>query len=241
MQVDTALGAKLKRAGFLPREVRFQIAVAEFINNGGSIERAHQLIAVAADKLESEGRQCTADKATWSVPPLRTNDAKGSVFAAEKAVAPVPEASPHAAKGQYIVADTAKMMVPNAAPERNGAGFPGIAAKAVHPAPASVSSTRVAVKQHSRAKRGASAIASVQRTMAKTLFDTYQLPGDDRGIGDVTWKELSGLARKHAEAYRLTALIGGYADADPDARVRDVLKEETLKEFIDIARLSNVH
>lgn len=219
MQTDTALGAKLKRAGFLPREVRLQVAIAEFINNGGSIERAHELIAVAADKLESGGLSSVADKADRRVPPLRTNDAKGYLDPADKA----------------------RRAVPLASPERNGAGSTADAVKASIVLPASVSPDFVSVKQHSRAKRGAAAIASVQRTMAKTLFDTYQLPGDDRGIGDVTWKELSGLARKHAEAYRLTALIGGYADADPDARVRDVLKEDTLKEFIDIARLSNVH
>lgn len=219
MQTDTALGAKLKRAGFLPREVRLQVAIAEFINNGGSIERAHELIAVAADKLESGGFILGADKAVAALPPLRTNVAKGHAETADKA-------SRH---------------VPNAAPERNGAGLFVTADKVIRKMPASVSPDTVSVKQHSRAKRGAAAIASVQRTMAKTLFDTYSLPGDDRGIGDVTWKELQGLARKHAEAYRLTSLISGYAEANPEARVRDVLKEDTLKEFIDIARLSNVH
>ena len=134
---------------------------------------------------------------------------------AAKAGAPLPSSpSPQRSTGQSRFADKAGLDVPVAAP-RNKPGH---------------------------ARRGAAAIASVQPVVAKSLFDTYRLPGDDRAIGDISWKELQHLARKHAEAYRLLALIDGYGQpTNTDAMVRDVIKESTLKEFVEIARLANAH
>lgn len=117
-------------------------------------------------------------------------------------------------------------------PDRNGKGYERIAKEADFSAP-SVSTPK---PNPPRKKRGLKAVYK------ETLFDVYKLPGDVRAVGDITWKELQGLARKHAEAFRLLSLIDGYGvPTDPDAKVRDVLKEDTLREFIEIARLSNVH
>lgn len=226
---ETAIGELLKRGGFIPREVRFTMAIAEFLNNGGDIDRAHELIAVAADRMGSEGQTDYADSGSIArANASRTNAAKGQIASAEKAGRYFPDAAPDRSAGHFVGAEKAGRPLPDASPLKAPDG------KAV-------------VREHIRgkpghAKRGAAAIAGVQSTMKKTLFDTYRLPGDDRAIGDITWKELQGLARKHAEAYRLLSLIDGYGQpADQDAPVRDVLKEETLREFVEIARLSNVH
>lgn len=232
MQTETALGAALAAKGITPRTVALQKALALFRNNGGSFEEAYAELNKAY--ADDEGRFSTAGRvlsergvaarlgsaAATAVPqgqesiagaPL-SNEDDGRPRSADKATSFVPSSSPDRSAGQTLLADKAQAGVPSAATR------PG------------------------HARRGMAEIAAVQPTVAKSLFDSYRLPGDDRAIGDVTWKELQGLARKHAEAYRLLSLIDGYGvPSNQDSPVRDVIKEDTLREFIEIARLSNVH
>lgn len=234
MQTETALGAALAAKGITPRTVALQKALALFRNNGGSFEEAYAELNKAY--ADDEGRFSTAGRvlsergvaarlgsaAATAVPqgqesiagaPRKNDGEEGRSLAADKAGPRVPSSpSPDRSAGQTLLADKAQAGVPSAATR------PG------------------------HARRGMAEIAAVQPTVAKSLFDSYRLPGDDRAIGDVTWKELQGLARKHAEAYRLLSLIDGYGvPSNQDSPVRDVIKEDTLREFIEIARLSNVH
>lgn len=202
--------------GLSARDARFSEAIAEFFRDGGTVERGQELLlAGAVEKMGSEGRVVCADKAKETVLSTSRNDAaSGLRRSADKAVIALPDAAIERSTGQLADADKATKNVPVASSRRK----PG------------------------HAKRGAIAISSVQPAIANSLFDTYRLPGDGRAIGDISWKELQYLARQHAEAYRLLSLIDGYGSpADIDAKVRDVLKEETLSEFVRIARLRNVH
>lgn len=134
MKSETALGAAFHRAGFIARETRFGIALAEFLNNGGTIQRAHELVDMAAEKMGGGGQQRGAGKADPAVPAApRTNDA---------------------AKGLAGVAEKAARTVPAASPERNGAGHASLADKAGPSTPRPVSPAYIAA-----AKAGAEKIA----------------------------------------------------------------------------------
>jgi len=210
---QTVMAAKMAEKGITARSVALKMALSLFRNNGGTYEEAvAALDAAYADEKETK---ITFAARTMQERSMQVrNDAESGLSPCANKVDTglPPSASPERSAGQRWNADKALRGLPDAA-----AKLPG------------------------HARRGATAISAVQATMAKSLFDSYHLPGDERGIGDVTWKELQGLARRHAEAFRLTSLIAGYAEASPDATVRDILKEETLREFINIARLSNVH
>lgn len=105
---QTLLGEKLQRSGFIPREVRFSMAVAEFLNNGGTTERAHQLIPiVAADKMGSGGLAIFADKANNEMPPAsQPNGDDGLIPRVEKAGLGLPSSPPNdSAAGHTSTAD----------------------------------------------------------------------------------------------------------------------------------------
>lgn len=234
-ETETAIGAALSAKGVTARVVALRTALALFRNHGGTYdEAASELNAAYAD---DDRRFSTAGRTLSERAVAARTGSEGRTSSAEVGLPRYANASRlDAAKGRTGDAVKADMVFLDAAPERDEAGQAPPAAKASGHVSASARRTP------GHARRGAAAIAGVQTTMAKSLFDTYRLPGDDRAIGDVTWKELQGLARRHAEAYRLLSLIDGYGvPADQDSKVRDVLKEDTLREFVEIARLSNVH
>jgi len=209
----TAIAEKLEAKGLTVRIVALRQSIALFRNNGGTYEEA--LAELNAAYADEEGTRYSSAGRMLSERAVAARMGSEAALGVPQGRVLDASASPtDAAKGPSSCADEAGSPMPDAAIRK----MPG------------------------HARRGAAAIAGVQSTMAKSLFDTIRLPGDDRSIGDITWKELQGLARRHAEAYRLLSLIDGYGQpADQDAMVRDVLKEDTLREFVEIARLSNVH
>ena len=230
--MKTAIAEKLEAKGITARIVAFRTALALFRNNGGTYDEA---------LAEVDAAYANDDKRYSSAGRLLSERANALRMGSDTAL-PLPRGrengavtpQPNAAKGRVLLPEAGKAM-PDVAPERS-AGQHLIADQAGRHVP--VASPK---KMPGHARRGMEAIAAVQSSVGKSLFDTYKLPGDDRAIGDITWKELQGLARKHAEAYRLLSLIDGYGQPmDADAMVRDVLKEDALREFVEIARLANV-
>lgn len=214
MRHETAIGAKMAAKGIVALEVEANVFISKWMNNGGSECRLIEMVMAAYGGGEEKRYSHAARALQERREQLRNDDGKGRALSADAAGDTMPAPS---------------------SPERNGAGLTRGANKASARVPAPVSA------KPGHAKRGLVAIASVQAPLAKSLFDTYLLP-DGRAVGNVTWKELQGTARSHAEAFRLLSLIDGYCQpSDPDAKVRDVLKEDTLREFIKIARLSNAN
>ncbi len=92
-------------------------------------------------------------------------------------------------------------------PNDGEAGHQPGAERANNEPPASPSSPPVNVTEHRRhlpghAKRGATAIASVQGTLARVAFAAVKLP-DGRSIGEVRWSEAPDLAQKYARNARI--------------------------------------
>jgi len=223
MQTETALESHLKRAGYVPREVRFQVAIAEFLNNGGTLDRAHELIAIAADKMESEGRTDGANTAKTMLPPLRSNDAKGQVRVAAKAVCAVPEAST----------------------KRDAEGRMDIAAMANDTVPSRVSPSeagKVLRQQVGHARRGAAAISSVQIVLKKSLFDSIVLP-DGRALREIRWSECQGLATRYRKLSRILMAVHNVGvPADADTTLDNLVSEDGLKEIVDaVERFNDIH
>lgn len=101
-----------------------------------------------------------------------------------------------------------------------GAGRASLADKAVAAAPAP------------RPPRGASAIASVQPALAKSLFDSIVLP-DGRRLGEVRWSECPMLAQRYQQLARILTACRNFA-VPPDAStpLGEIVPERELREII---------
>jgi hypothetical protein len=213
---------------------RLRFVLTSFRDNGGTYEQAlAELNATFADddaKYSYAGRTLSErSQATRTGSEASAHLPQGQMGHAEASL-------PYAAKGQSTPANRAGPGLPDAATERSAGQTPG-ADKASNCVP---DASPRKLPGHARRGLAASRIANAERNAS--LFDSIKLPGDDRSIGDITWRELQSLAQTHAETYRLLTLINSHCvPADPSAKVRDVLKEDTLRQFVDIARLANVH
>lgn len=87
---ETALGAALKKAGVDSNEVWFLGALAKYLNNGGTIERAEALLAGAAKEMPGEGQPRSADQGQCSVAQARqpNGDAAGHSSSADQGHVP---------------------------------------------------------------------------------------------------------------------------------------------------------
>lgn len=237
MKIDTAIGSKLSENGILPRNVELQIAIAKFMNNGGEYGVALAILNAAYGR----GKVSHVD-------------------AADKVVRPVPSSSPtNAAKGHSFRAEKAKVVLPEAATQRNGDGRAMIADKASakmlssvsterereglnHPADKADNSAPSSRNFPGHARRGAVAIASIQPTMAKSLFDTVSLP-DGRKLRDVRWNECPALATKYRRLSRILMAVHGHAIPEsPSTTIDNVVNEQTLKEIIAaVEKFNDIH
>lgn len=219
---ETALGEQLKRGGFIPREVRFSIAIAEFLNNGGTIDRAHELIAVAADKMGGGAKISMPQGQAGLAAASHTHDGgAGRTASADEASFRVPASpSPNAAKGQTSISGAAKREVPTAAPHQTTVtahvrGKPG------------------------HARRGAFAIASVQATMSRSLFDTLRLE-DGRTLREVRWSECPNLASKYRRMSRILMAVHNVGiPADANTTLDNLVSEDRLKEIVSAVEAVN--
>lgn len=111
----TAIMDKMKAKGVEPRDVRLNIAIAEFMNNGGSETRALALVRSAYERAR-QGQMLRADKANQMEPtPRAPNDSdKGQSIYADKAIDRAPAPSPHGSEGPAPIADKVTVNVPPA-------------------------------------------------------------------------------------------------------------------------------
>jgi hypothetical protein len=175
----TALGAAFEKKGVNRNEVEFSIAVVKFLNNGGTIERAHAVIDAADQRPGSEGHS------------MRANNGRGQDADASQRTT-----------GQQARADKARASVP------------------------------VVAQKPGHAKRGMTAIASVQGTMMQSLFDRIVL-ADGRRLREVRWSECPALAQKYRRDSRILLAVHNFAiPPDPSMRLDAIVNEDELKSII---------
>lgn len=232
----TALQQALAKAGFSRRDNRLLIALAEFRNNGGDRDEAQALLDLAYEK-GSAGQGCGAEEAGSRLPSAsRTDDdGWGQRTIADKADEHKPRSSsPHAAAGQSDFADKAGWGMPAAARQREGADRCTVAEKAGLVMPAS--------SRPAKPPRGAAAIAGIQATLARSLFDQTRLP-DGRSLREVRWAECPQLAQRYRKLSRILMAVHGHAvPADPGTTLDNIVTEDGLKQIVEaVERFNDIH
>lgn len=233
--MNTTLGEKLRNAGYLPREVRFSIALSEFFNNGGTIERAHALVDQAAEQMHGKGQVLPATEAFLPLPSaLQTDGDKGQWALADKACNAVPASPNPLEKGLETNASKSRQSLPDSSTHPPEQGQGTHAEKAGKPLP------RSGGPGHSR--RGLAAIASVQGTIARSLFERTRLP-DGRTLREVRWSELPRLAREYRSLSRVfTAIYKHAVPSDPSVTIDLIVKESELQEILtNVERFNDIH
>ena len=180
-----ALAAKLRDAGVEPRNIQLQLALARFMNNGGTYGVALAMLNAAYGK-GSVGHSRSADE------------------------------------GQSAIAD---------APSDGGGGHTTDANKA--------SSLLPAARRPPNPPRGITSIASVQSTLARSLFDSTVLP-DGRRLREVRWSECPALATKYRRVAHVLIAVHNHAiPPDQSATLDTIVSEAELQKIIADAEKSN--
>lgn len=197
---------------YIAINTRFQIALVEFQEHGGEYGVALAMLNAAYGKGKGAVLGVPEGQKGNAPSPL-SNDVVGLEAAADKASKIVPTTSTQQEVGLARDAD-----------------------KAVVAMPTSVS------KKPGHAKRGATAIASVQATVSKSLFDSIVLP-DGRKLREVHWAECPRLAKQYRRVSRiLMAIHSQGTPADPSAKVSDIVTEEKLNEIVSaVEKFNDIH
>ena len=212
MQKHTAIGDALAANGVTRLNVKFQLAIAEFQNNGGEYGVALAMLNAAYGKgskataLVPSGQNTDADAS-------RQNGDAGRYGNADKAVNPFPASSPVRSEGQSPVAGRASQNMPS-----------------------------VAKRMPGHAKRGAIEIAAVQDAISRSLFDTTVLPDGRKlrevhwAEVPALASRYSFLSRVMLVVHRKAV------PADPAATLDQIVNEDELKEIIgSVEKLNDIH
>jgi len=212
MQKHTAIGDALAANGVTRLNVKFQLAIAEFQNNGGEYGVALAMLNAAYGKGSKAGPIVPKGSAALA-DASRQNDDVGHLRDADKAGLHLPASSPVRSYGRAFSADEAVRKLPYAAKRMPG-----------------------------HAKRGLAEIASIQDTIARSLFDTTRLP-DGRKLREVHWAEVPALASRYSFLSRVMLVVHRKAvPADPAATLDQIVSEDELKEIIgSVEKLNDIH
>lgn len=204
----SAMAMAFHAKGVDRNEVEFQIAMAKYLNHGGTTARIRALCD-AADEKGSGGPPARASggfTAGADAPPTNDGEA-GQWDIADKADLAVPAPpSPQAERGegQFAVAEKA---------------WRGLPSPSLRPMPG-------------HARRGAIAIAAVQPTMAASLFDSIVLP-DGRKLGAVRWNECPALAKRYSRLSRILIAVHNYSiPPDPNETINLTIPEGDLRKIV---------
>jgi hypothetical protein len=235
---QTMLGEKLQKRGFIPREVEFSAAISKFLNNGGTLQRAYDLLSVAADRMGAGGQTVRAGKANSRVPPASLpHGDEGHAHDADRAKTGM-SSSPQndSAAGQRVLANGQTTSARPLSPSPSGSGHrryapshPGPAAPAREPSKADISAMIAARKE--------SAVAVL------TIFDRYKVR-DGRALKKLRFHELMKLAQEdegEARAFRYMVAEVESKVANPDrmARVTDLVSAELAEKAFAFAKVAS--
>lgn len=205
----TALAIAMRAKGVDPNEVQFEIDLARYLNNGGTVARARAIID-AVDEKGSGGLQTSASNGRLECADAsRPNDGeagqpRGAAYAAEVPLPASPSPQAGRDEGHRSNADKATGAAHSSSPRR----LPG------------------------HAKRGLTAIASIQGTLAASLFDSIRLP-DGRALRNVRWSECVPLASKYRKLSRILLAVHNYAmPAEASTTLDAIVNEEQLAEIV---------
>lgn len=212
---STQITEQLAQRGITARDVRLQIAIAEYQNNGGTLEQAEALLRAAY-----------------------TDAAKGHLSVADKAIENTPDAAPLRGAGHPRNASKARFQAPAAPiPSTRSGGHGQLADEAKFAMPPAPQPRREVASGHAR--RGLAAIAAAQAPVARSLFDGTRLP-DGRTLREVHWAECPRLARQYRHLARVLHAIHSHGTpSNPSATLDEIVSEAQLKAIIATAERAN--
>jgi hypothetical protein len=199
---ETAIGEKLRRAGVNELENSALADISRWMNNGMTEDRAVALVR-SAYAMRGEGQISVADKATGHLPSAPHTNGDG--------------------RGHPIVSREGQhTQAPSSPHHREREGRIEAADKATVDVPP-------AREPSAAAKR---AMVEVRKAISVSIMDTFKVR-DGRSIGEVRFGELEAMRGESArDAFLFRQLQKHAANADPSARVRDVVKVETLQRML---------
>lgn len=227
--MTTAFEAALAAKGVKAIEVRFNIALSEYLNNGGSIERARALIDAVAEKMGSEASCELPVGQSNTASASQPNESDGQMNYGDKSKNEVSSLSTERSGGHGPYAVEAIVGVPTAATKRNGAGRAKSADKASRVQPRPVSPAYLAA-----ARAGAISLAE----KLGWIGDAH-IPGGPK-FTQLRVRDVAGMIERqlvegatHARAAialrMIEVEISKMGVADPEALWVDVLPAETVK------------
>jgi hypothetical protein len=204
--VMTSIAEQLQRSGVNPRDVQFDIAIARYLNSGGTIAGAQARLDLAAARMPGDGHSILAAQAAMPDMPFSRQPVEGVRGQRDHASSHPEAASPpssHRDGGHSAFAFVGE----------------GLGCDA-------------AAREPSRQQRAASAVAA--NIAAITILDTLKIDG--RSIGNWTIAEARRAGRlKTREGYILIEAARHVANAKGDEMIRHVIKPGDLQKIVQKA------
>lgn len=199
-----------------PRDVKLNIAIAVFQNNGGLMETALKLVE-AAYKQEREGLRLGSDKGlNASSNPLHPNgNDEGLVNRSDEDTENLPTSlPPHK--------DDVKK--PSSSPNLSREGSFALSNKAARPFPSPASAQKQSILLESR------------NGTSLSVLETFKVRGG-KSIGQLTIGEVRELHAVNAtEAYVMQRILHHYSNAPSNKTVSELFKADQIKDFIEGAK-----
>ena len=213
-RTQTAMGAAFAKVGLRPEDIEFDRAIALYLNNGGTIARAHERIDRAAEHLP-EGHIENADNDQLERADRQTNLPQGghcsdadnghSLCAAERETSLLGE-------GHRPTADGHAERALSQQPEADGQGQKSLADGHNVDAPP--------VRDPSEGQ--VVAMAKVRAEMAKSIFDRVKT-STGRAWGNVNYRDLDELAGDGQFAVMLKNYIGSIRGNERYKTIRELI------------------
>lgn len=215
-RTQTAMGAAFAKVGLRPEDIEFDRAIALYLNNGGTIARAHERIERAAEHLP-EGHVAGAHHGQVLVADRQTNLPRGgqatrvdsgqSAFAAERENSLLGE-------GQAAFADGHPENALSQQPQADGQGQP------LHADSHQICAQPVRDRDPSEGQ--VVAMAKVRAEMAKSIFDRVKT-STGRAWGNVNYRDLDELAGDGQFAVMLKNYIGSIRGNERYKTIRELI------------------
>jgi hypothetical protein len=205
MRPETAIGAAFKNHGLESRDAEFDIAIAKYLNSGGTIAGAVKRLDVAAERMSGMGLATSADKS-------------GQM--------------PNAQTRQQVEGGGASVAMPRgrhpiASPPSINRGGDGLSQNAYKGHLEIAVPVREPKPQRAAIDFGAASLA-IKTKLAQSALDRWRTH-DDRPWGDVKAYELDNMGRDGALARALKNHLGELSNSRYSMTVRELVNPETFE------------
>lgn len=206
MRPETAIGEALRNSGIESRDIEFDIAIAKYLNSGGTIDGAIKRLDVAAERMSGMGQRVIATdgqiSAAQTRQPVEGGEAGVEMPNQGLRVVASPPSFNRGGDGQYADASNGR------------------------------SDIAVPAREPTQQQRDAAQAARI--IIALTIMDTLKIDG--RSIGNWTVGEARKAGRlKTREGYILIEASRVVANANGNELLRHVVKPKELQRIIQKA------